>query len=108
MKFHGQLLEKDLRPFFFIFVLRHAINVHHACTWTYPYFTRDCRKMEELVAAPECQGSKCEGGEEAFSDVKRKRKRGKEPEMDTSESPAAGAKRPVFPPVNISTSLVGT
>ena len=62
-------------------------------------------EVPELVSPSEGKG---EVGE-AFSEVKRKRKREKESEMDISESPAveASAKRPVFPPVNVSTSLVG-
>ena len=47
--------------------------------------------------------------EESFSKVTRKRKRAKETDMDTSEGAAGGdsaVKRPAFPPVNVSTSLV--
>ena len=73
--------------------------------------------MEDLPEPPDAPESRgkgevaCGDGEESFSDVKRKRKREK---MDTSDAPteaaeaaASSTKRPAFPPVNISTSLVG-
>lgn len=71
--------------------------------------------MEEegTVDLPDGQGTP--DSEKTFSEVRRKRKREKDPDMDTSESTPAEAaaatpsttKRPVFPPVNLSTSLVG-
>ena len=50
--------------------------------------------------------------EDSFSEVRRKRKREKESGMETSEALVAGeevlpAKRPVFPPVDASSTLVG-
>lgn len=62
----------------------------------------------ELVETPgELKGSeKATGTGESFSEVKRKRKRGRETDMDTSEGAGPGVKRPAFPPVNVSTSLV--
>ena len=61
-----------------------------------------------LVEASE-EPEKAGAAEESFSKVTRKRKRAKEADMDTSEGAAGGdsvVKRPAFPHVNVSTSLV--
>lgn len=70
---------------------------------------------EEMEDSPELlEGSgdqekpeKASNRGESFSEVKRKRKREKEADMETqSESDGSSVKRPVFPPVNVSTTLV--
>lgn len=69
--------------------------------------------VPELVEAPEGIKKAADTGE-TFSEVKSKRKRKRGADMDTSEpeGKAAGemegssVKRPVFPPVNVSTGLV--
>ncbi len=69
--------------------------------------------MEELsTAASESVQGPVEVREN-FSEVKRKRQRAKEASMDTSEGvldedTVSSSKRPSFPPVNVSTAMVGS
>lgn len=63
-------------------------------------------ELPELVASSEGKSPPEEATKsEGFSEVRRKRKHR---DMDTTEAPeeAEAVKRPSFPPVNVSTSLV--
>lgn len=75
-----------------------VIKLHCVSNWP-------CVEGSEM----EIESVKAASGSESFSEVKRKRKR---TQMDTTEASSeadlssSSAKRPSFPPVNVSTSLV--
>lgn len=92
----------------FCFVLHDVTDI--TATWPEKMEGEEGDLVETSVATGDTR--KDTGTAEPFSEVRRRRKRARGTDMDTSEGATGGegqeasVKRPSFPPVNVSTSLV--